>query len=229
MAIEEYAVINPRRKRGRPKKRRKTTTRRRSRRNPKTRTVYKTKYRNRTRTKYRTRRAPKRRTARRRPAVAVAVNPIERDIVKTLKDGALMTAGAVGAYALADYAAQKIDYIAENAEIAKPITMIVGGLGLGMVLKGKNKRLATIAGFGAVTAGLLTAVIPYIRDKVPGLPETATPGVATAMMEPVAPMGAYERTGVGGYYRDPSLSGLGAGMDPFIADMDAYNGMNGVH
>jgi len=101
----------------------------------------------------------------------VVVNPIGRDVVKDLKTGGLITAGLVVAYGVGAWLKEKYpDTFASDKSYAIPLAQIGIGIGVGVMAKGRYRDLATKVGLGSVAAGLLTAVTPYIADKVSGLP-----------------------------------------------------------
>lgn len=175
------------------------------------------------------RKRPRKVTRRRRSgSVVVKVNPVEKDVIETLKTGGLMAAGAIVAYILVDYLKKSVDFVAEN-EWAAPAVMIAGGMGTGMILTGKNRALATKLGLGMVTTGIVTLVSPYLADKVSGLPgpsmEPLGPPSPTAGYYSPAEMGAYQR--IGGFYGDEiPTPGLGVGqmLDPLAENLNTYGG-----
>lgn len=213
--IEEVAVVNPRKKRR--KTRRKPARRRTTRA-----AAPKRRYRRRAA-------APKRRARRRSPAVVV-INPVQRDVVKALKDAGIVTAGIVAGIALADYAAEKIEAVKEN-EWAPGAVMVAGGIGAGMILKGKNKALGAKLALGMMAAGVLTVARPYLAGKVPGFP------AEDVMVTAIEPTAGYVRTagrpgwssGVGAYFPDMPATSVGAydayGMGAYA---DSY-GMYGTN
>ncbi len=149
----------------------------------------------------------------------ISINPIEKDLVATLKTGALLAAGIVGATALAAFAESKSPTLGQN-KWATPAIMIGGGVAIGMLLKGKNKPLATKVGLGGVAAGIFTLAAPYLVGKVPGIGAATHAITAPADTSGFAGYVAAGRGGRGlsGYTAAmiPRMSGLGLGAyDPF--------------
>lgn len=219
-------------RRAAPKRKTKTTKRRRTYTVAKKRKVYRRKPRKQLTARRAQRKATRRRSRqasprRRRGAVVVRVNPVEKDVIQTLKTGGIMAAGGLAAYVLVDYLKKSVDFIAEN-EWAAPAVMIAGGMGTGMVLTGKNRPLATKLGLGMVMTGIITLVGPYLADKLPGLPvpagEALGPPMPTAGYYSPAQdgeLGAYQR--IAGYYGDEIPGSVGQ-LDPMASDLNAYAG-----
>lgn len=209
--FEEIGVINPHRKRATHRKARKNPARRpkKVRRNP-VGALAAANPRRPSRRKYRVYARPTKRTSH-----AVLIDPIEKDIVSTLKTGALIAAGAIGGVALAAFTISKWPSVADN-KWAAPAIMAGGGIGIGMILKGHNKALATKVGLGAVGMGMFTVISPYLAGKVPGFDGAAT-AIPATIPASTAGFGAYVAAGRGfdGYTSAlPIMSGMGA-LDPY--------------
>lgn len=210
MSVLEIGVVNPRKRRGRKKanRNRRTTPAASPRR--RTRPAISNPVRRRRRA------APKRAIARRRrAATGTRLNPIETDLIKTAKDVGIMTGGAIMAYVAADYAARSIDYVAENQKIAKPAIMAATGVATVGMLKGRNKPLGTKLAYGMFVAGALYAIMPWLVDKIPGLPtmEATTGPIAPPSIDNMA--GYYRAGALGTYLPQPPgapdvRKGLGA-------------------
>lgn len=149
----------------------------------------------------------------------IRMNPVEKDVMETVKTGVLMAVGAIAGYVGVSYLKEKVAFVAENETVAS-LAMIASGITIGSVLKGKNKRLASMLGYGAVTAGIIQLVTPYIQDKLPGLPGSASEDMIT-IPGPVS--GYYPAEEIGAYV--PVEPGMVGDVNPFDYAGDAYYDM----
>ncbi len=206
--IEELTVINRGKKGGKKKKKKKSTRKRSTKSNPGN------------PKKRRSRGGKKSKTRKRRNPPIVKLNPVGRDILEDIKNGAMVALGVIGGTIAASYAEEKVEMIAEYPW-APGVVMIGSGIAASTFLTGKNRKLGTLLGLGGITVGLVTLIRPYIAGKVPGFEEEAEAvAEAPVVTEPEAVAGYLPAGGFQGY--TPSLPTIGQ-ADPF--DYPGYAGI----